>query len=383
MWFKFESDDYLKAVVGLNATEQGIYVSLILAAMHNGKPRPVSLTRAEMLQLANADIRDTPALIRVLETRFHLGPEGYELIRENQFLTPTEAPRADTRIAAKIERIRLAVNPIDKPTRLSGELADMPAAMRDREYKRRYRDQLTAMKEVASELGIQAPEGTKVKGYSKLLLDHLGHLESQSLSGKALVKKRVLTRQEMELRDNVASLKEARKAEQPEEKRTDLSVYGGSAVTQRTNLSFYPTLGEKGGLGGYGVSSVVKEISSDISVCVNTAEVLLEDARPAPALPGATPAGAACRAIRQRGIPDVNPSHPKLIALLAQGVTPGELADAAEEAASRGKPHFAYVLTMVENRRHEAAKAKPLPGPVYMPNGETVDELDRRIFGED
>jgi hypothetical protein len=70
-------------------------------------------------------------------------------------------------------------------------------------------------------------------------------------------------------------------------------------------------------------------------------------------------AGAACKAMKTAGLADVNPSHPKLSALLAAGISVAELTDAAVDAAKRKKP-FAYALATAEGRRRDAA-TKPLP----------------------
>jgi len=56
---------------------------------------------------------------------------------------------------------------------------------------------------------------------------------------------------------------------------------------------------------------------------------------------------------------DVNPAHPKLLALLDAGITLDELADAARDAVDRGKG-FAYALATAEGRRRDA-KTAPLP----------------------
>lgn len=55
----------------------------------------------------------------------------------------------------------------------------------------------------------------------------------------------------------------------------------------------------------------------------------------------------------------LSPSHPKLLALLDAGITDDELADAAADAVSKGKP-FAYALATAEGRRRDSATA-PLP----------------------
>jgi len=72
----------------------------------------------------------------------------------------------------------------------------------------------------------------------------------------------------------------------------------------------------------------------------------------------ATP-GEACKAMKSAGMAAVNPSHPKLIALLEAGITLPELVDAAAHAVKTEKP-FAYALATAEGRRRDAATA-PLP----------------------
>jgi len=64
--------------------------------------------------------------------------------------------------------------------------------------------------------------------------------------------------------------------------------------------------------------------------------------------------------MRQAGLSDGNPSHPKLLALLAAGVTAQELADAAAEAVRRGKG-FAYALAVAEGQRADAAAVRVPP----------------------
>lgn len=74
----------------------------------------------------------------------------------------------------------------------------------------------------------------------------------------------------------------------------------------------------------------------------------------------ATPAGEACRRMKQQGMHAVNPSHPKLVALLEAGATADELANTAAEAVASGKG-FAWVLATVKGRREDAARAAQEP----------------------
>lgn len=69
--------------------------------------------------------------------------------------------------------------------------------------------------------------------------------------------------------------------------------------------------------------------------------------------------GLASARMRQAGLADANPSHPKLLALLAEGITLDELGQAAGEAVQK-KKGFAYALAVAEGRRRDAATA-PLP----------------------
>ena len=75
-----------------------------------------------------------------------------------------------------------------------------------------------------------------------------------------------------------------------------------------------------------------------------------------------TAAGSACLQMRAAGVQSVNPSHPKLLALLAAGVTPDEIGEVAREPKARGKG-MAWVLAVVEGRRRDAAAVGSLPSP--------------------
>lgn len=70
-----------------------------------------------------------------------------------------------------------------------------------------------------------------------------------------------------------------------------------------------------------------------------------------------TPAGAACKAMRVAGLQGTNPSDPRLLALLEAGATPEEFAAVAAEAKAGGKT-WAWVLTVVQRRRQEAAEIR-------------------------
>lgn len=80
----------------------------------------------------------------------------------------------------------------------------------------------------------------------------------------------------------------------------------------------------------------------------------------------ATPAGIVCARLRSAGIPDVNPAHPKLLALLEAGLTAEEIVAVGEEARKKSKG-FAWILAAAEGRRRDAATVQPLPAKVEAP----------------
>lgn len=81
----------------------------------------------------------------------------------------------------------------------------------------------------------------------------------------------------------------------------------------------------------------------------------------APEIPeSASDAGRACRLMRAAGCPTTNPSHPLLLAALAEGVTPEALADTVREGLSRGPPvtkPFPWAITTARSRHAEGAAA--------------------------
>lgn len=78
-----------------------------------------------------------------------------------------------------------------------------------------------------------------------------------------------------------------------------------------------------------------------------------------------TKAGTICKAIRAKGIADVNPSNPELLALIAQGVTT-ETFEAAAETCAKAKPPkgMAYLLGIVKRQLGEAAAIASGPAAV-------------------
>lgn len=74
-------------------------------------------------------------------------------------------------------------------------------------------------------------------------------------------------------------------------------------------------------------------------------------------LEGATAAGLACRLMREAGCARTNPSHPDLLAALAEGITAQVLADTVREAIDGGKTNpFTYAITTARSRRAEGAR---------------------------
>lgn len=113
------------------------------------------------------------------------------------------------------------------------------------------------------------------------------------------------------------------------------------------------------------------------------AQAALASAEPSPDVEP-TETGAICRRLRDAGIQGVNPSHPKLLALLQAGITADELCGIAVEPNAAGKG-MAWVIATAEGRRRDAAKVRPLPraSPTLADrNRQAADEAKRMIFGE-
>lgn len=95
-------------------------------------------------------------------------------------------------------------------------------------------------------------------------------------------------------------------------------------------------------------------------------EVLAHASAPTTSL---SPAGAVCARLKSEArVLDVNPSHPKLLALLGAGLTEDELIAAGHEAHSKGKG-FAYALGIAEGRRRDADAVGELPRQSAGPPG--------------
>lgn len=76
--------------------------------------------------------------------------------------------------------------------------------------------------------------------------------------------------------------------------------------------------------------------------------------------PGSGPGSEAAAAMAAAGLADVSATHPKLLALLAAGMTVAELQAAAVYAVGKGVG-FAYALSRAEGQRRDAAALAALP----------------------
>lgn len=97
-----------------------------------------------------------------------------------------------------------------------------------------------------------------------------------------------------------------------------------------------------------------------------------------------TAAGALCRSLRQAGIADVNPGHPRLLALLEAGAQPAEFTGFAAHALDKAPGNaFVYLLGAVEGERRRAtATAGQLHrGP--LPNKQEAIEQRNAAAGDE
>lgn len=94
------------------------------------------------------------------------------------------------------------------------------------------------------------------------------------------------------------------------------------------------------------------------------------------------PGAEACIRMKAAGLQAVNPSHPKLLALLEAGLTVDELEHAAGEAVAKGKG-FAYALAAAEGRRRDAqTPALPDRASVTVPGPTGPDPTLVRLQAE-
>lgn len=89
-----------------------------------------------------------------------------------------------------------------------------------------------------------------------------------------------------------------------------------------------------------------------------------------------TTAGEACKAMRAAGLHDANPQHPKMVALIAAGISVAELVDAAKVAVEKQKP-FVYALSTAEGRRRDAAAVRALPAQPALNRQEAIEHRNR------
>lgn len=96
---------------------------------------------------------------------------------------------------------------------------------------------------------------------------------------------------------------------------------------------------------------------------------------------GTTPtdAGRACLLMRRAGCAQVNPSHPDLLAALAEGVTPEALADTAAEGIAAGKTKpFAWAIATARSRHADGAAT--ITGAIH---GHAVSGAGRKLSAVD
>lgn len=94
----------------------------------------------------------------------------------------------------------------------------------------------------------------------------------------------------------------------------------------------------------------------------------------------ATTAAAVCIAIKAAGIQSVNPSHPRLKALIDAGATTDEFVGMADKAAGKANG-FAYLLAAVEGERKHVAETVIHAG--RLPNKQELLEQSNREIGEE
>lgn len=96
--------------------------------------------------------------------------------------------------------------------------------------------------------------------------------------------------------------------------------------------------------------------------------------------PEPTEAARVCLALKAFGI-TANPSHPLLLTLVQAGATPQEFVDAAPAADGKRDP-FAYLLSVVQGRRQDAAEAaKGLhKGAMPAPQAKPPTAAELRVF---
>ena len=91
-------------------------------------------------------------------------------------------------------------------------------------------------------------------------------------------------------------------------------------------------------------------------------------------------ASACCNTLIKYGVHGCNPHHPTLRALLHAGAAEAEFVQAAQNAVSRGKASFAYVVGTVKRQREEAAQLLLHRG--RMPNSQELLEASNKAATE-
>lgn len=94
----------------------------------------------------------------------------------------------------------------------------------------------------------------------------------------------------------------------------------------------------------------------------------------------ASPAAAVCVALKAAGVQGVNPSHPRLKALIDAGATNDEFVGMADKAAGKANG-FAYLLAAVEGERKRVAETVIHAG--RLPNKQELLEQSNRKIGEE
>ena len=153
------------------------------------------------------------------------------------------------------------------------------------------------------------------------------------------------------------------------------------------NTPLAPQGGAPDGAGG------VEQAADELGFAAQDDAAVADDAAaelPPSAGSACTTAGSVCLALKAAGIADTNPGNPKLRALIAAGADLQEFVGAAQDAAARGNPRFAYVLGSVAGERQRAAEmcgqlhAGPLPTRRVdaAAAAETFRERDQRLAAE-
>ena len=94
----------------------------------------------------------------------------------------------------------------------------------------------------------------------------------------------------------------------------------------------------------------------------------------------ATPAAEVCIALKAAGVQGINPSHPRLKALIDAGATADEFVGMADKAAGKSNG-FAYLLAAVEGERKRVAGTVIHTG--RLPNKQELLEQSNRQIGEE